>query len=76
MDGKIKQCACIKFCVKLGKSTTKTPDMLHKPFGEHSLSRTSVFEWHSCFKARVSAEDDEHSGRPSTSKITENLEKI
>jgi hypothetical protein len=23
MDGKIKQCACIKLCVKIGKSTTK-----------------------------------------------------
>jgi hypothetical protein len=46
-------------------------------FGEHSLSWTAVFEWHSRFKAgRVSAEDDERSGRPSTSKTTENVEKI
>jgi hypothetical protein len=40
------------------------------------LSRAAVFEWHSCFKAgRVSVED-ERSGRPSTSKTTENVEKI
>jgi hypothetical protein len=43
-------------------------------FGEHSLSRTVVFEWHSCFKpGRVSVEDDECSGRPSTSKTIENV---
>jgi hypothetical protein len=46
-------------------------------FGEYSLRWTVVFEWHSCFKAgRGSVEDDEHSGRPSTIKTTENVEKI
>jgi hypothetical protein len=55
---------CIKFCVKLGKSTTKTLEMLCEAFGEHSLSQTAVFRWNSCFKAgRVSVEDDERSGR-------------
>jgi hypothetical protein len=55
MDGKIEQRVCIKFCLKLGKSATKTPEMLLEAFGEHSLSRTAVFEWHSYFKAgRVS----------------------
>jgi transposase len=44
-------------------------------FGEYSLSRAAVFEWHSRFKAgRV--EDDERSGRPSSSKTTENVEQI
>jgi hypothetical protein len=51
MDGKIKQCVCIKLCVKLCKSTTETPEMLHEASGEHSLSWTAVFEWHSRFKA-------------------------
>jgi hypothetical protein len=51
MDGKIEQCVSIKFCVKLGKSTTKTLEMICEAFGEHSLSQTAVFEWHSCFKA-------------------------
>jgi hypothetical protein len=67
---------CIKFCVKLGKYATKTLEMLDEAFGEHSLSRTPVFEWHSRFRAgRVSVEDDRRSGRPSTSKTTENVEK-
>jgi hypothetical protein len=43
MDAKIKQCVCIKFCVKLGKSATKTLEMLHETFGEHSFSQTVVF---------------------------------
>jgi hypothetical protein len=63
LDGKIEYCVCIKFCVKLGKSATKTLEMLHEAFGEHSLGWTAVFEWHSHFKAgRVSVEDDERSG--------------
>jgi hypothetical protein len=67
MDGKIEQCICIKFCMKLGKSATETLEMLREAFGERSLSRTAVFEWHSRFKAdRVSVEDDERSGHPST----------
>jgi hypothetical protein len=68
--GKIEQYVCIKFCVKLGKSGTKTLEKLRKAFGEHLLSR-------SCFKAgRVSVEDGKYSGRPSTSKTTENIETI
>jgi hypothetical protein len=77
MDGKIEQCVCIKFCVKFSKSATITLEMLCGAFREHSLSRTVVFKWHSCFKARwVSVEDNKHSGRSSTSKTTEDVEQI
>jgi hypothetical protein len=63
MVGKIEQRVCIKFCVKCGKSATKTPEMLREAFGEHSLSWTAVFDWQSCFKAGpVSVEDDKCSG--------------
>jgi hypothetical protein len=56
----------IKFCVKLGKSATKTTEML-----------CEAFEWHSRFKAsQVSVEDDERSRCPSISKTTKNVEKI
>jgi hypothetical protein len=51
--------------------------MIHEASGEHPLSRTVVSEWHSHFKAsRVPNEDDKCSGRPSTSKMTENVEEI
>jgi hypothetical protein len=63
--------------VKLGKSATETLEMFCEAFGECSLSQTVVFEWYSRFKASpVSIEDDERSGQPSTSKMTENVEKI
>jgi hypothetical protein len=63
MDGKIEQCVCIKFCVKLGKSTAETLEVLREAFGEHSLSRKAVLVWHSRFKAgQVSVEDDKCSG--------------
>jgi hypothetical protein len=59
MDGRIELHVCIKFCVKLSKSTTKPLEMLHETFGEHSLSWTAIFEWHSCFKGdQVSVQDD------------------
>jgi hypothetical protein len=67
----------IKFCVNLGKSATETTQRLCEAFGEHSLSRIAVFEWHSRFMVgRVSLEDDKHSGQRSTSKKTKNVEKI
>jgi hypothetical protein len=44
MNGKIEQGVCIKFCIKLSKSATETPEMIHEAFGEHSLSRTAGFE--------------------------------
>jgi hypothetical protein len=44
MDGKIEKRVSITFCLKLGKSATEIFEMLHKDFGEGSLSRTAVFE--------------------------------
>jgi hypothetical protein len=77
MDGKIKQCVCIKFCVKLGKSTTETLEILREASGEHALSRRADFELHSRFNAsRVPVADNKHLGQPSINKTTENVEKI
>jgi hypothetical protein len=60
---KIEQHVCTKFCVKLGKSATDTLEMLHEAFGEHSLSWTAVFEWHSRFTTgRMSVEYDKRPG--------------
>jgi hypothetical protein len=75
MDGKIEQRVCIKFSVKLGKSAKESLKMLREDFGEHSLSRAAVFEWHSRFKTGRVSVKDERSGRPITSKTIENVEK-
>jgi hypothetical protein len=39
--------------MKLGKFATKTLEMICEDFGEHSLSWTAVFEWHSHFKLKT-----------------------
>jgi hypothetical protein len=60
MVGKIEQRVCIRFCVELGAETLQ---MIHEAFGEHSLNRSVIFEWHSHFKAgQLSVEDDECCG--------------
>jgi hypothetical protein len=35
----------MQFCVRIGKSTTETYDLLKKVYGDEYLSRTQVFEW-------------------------------
>jgi hypothetical protein len=42
-DGKIEQCVCIKFCMKLGKSATESLDMLHEALEERSLRPAAIF---------------------------------
>ena len=67
----------VKFCVKLGKSATETCDLLKKVYGDECLSRTQGFEWVEMFKEeREEIGDNQHPGRPSTSKIDTNIEKI
>ena len=43
-----QRCA-IKFCVKLGKSTTVTYEKLQRAYGEHFLFRAQVFRRHKSF---------------------------
>ena len=77
MDVKMEQRANIKFCVKLGKSGAETFDMLQHVYGNEAMCRATCFEWHARFKrGRTSLEDDESSGRPSTSSTPTNVETI
>ncbi|KAL4126147.1 hypothetical protein QTP88_010376 [Uroleucon formosanum] len=72
-----EQRVCIKFCLKLGKNATKTYTMIKTAFGEYSLSRSVTFEWYKRFKdGRQSTDDDPRSGRPSTSRKDDVVEKI
>ncbi|GFX26939.1 hypothetical protein TNCV_1841111 [Trichonephila clavipes] len=41
---------CIKFCFKLGKTGTKTYEMMKTAFGEEAMSRSRAFEWFRPFK--------------------------
>ena len=57
----------MKFCVKLGKSTTETFAMLNTAYGDVAMKRATCFRWHKRFKnGRLFVADDERSGRPFT----------
>ena len=70
----IEQRINIKLCVKLGKTATETLQMLCDVYGNSSMFRTRVFEWHKRFVE--CREDDPKSGRPCTSKTDTNIKKV
>jgi len=73
----VEQRINVKFCVKLGKSTRETYEMLKKVYGYECLSPTQVFEWFKRFKeGREAIGDDQRPGCPSTSKTDANNEKV
>ena len=71
-----EQRICVKFCVKIGKSVTKTFEMLKIAFGEEAMCRTQTYEWWQRFKEGRTSVDDPRSGRPSTSKTDDNVTKV
>jgi len=77
MDVKLEQTANIKFCVKLGKYKVETFEMIRCAYRNEAMSCVRCFKWHASFKrGRTSLEDDERSGRPSTSSTLKNVETI
>ena len=51
--------------------------MIQQSFGEQSLSRTQVFQWHTRFKTgRTSVDDDERTGRPTSCTNSETVARI
>uniref|UniRef100_A0A8C3CRQ0 Mos1 transposase HTH domain-containing protein n=1 Tax=Cairina moschata TaxID=8855 RepID=A0A8C3CRQ0_CAIMO len=73
----LEQQYAIKFCVKLGKMGKETHDMIKEAYGDAAMGRLGVFEWHKLFReGRERVEDDDRSGRPSTSKTNENVSRV
>jgi len=74
---KMEQRICIKFCFKNGIKCSTVLEMLNVAFGEFSMNKTSVYKWYKRFQeGREDVEDDERPGRPSTSTIDDNVEKV
>lgn len=72
-----EQRAAVKFCFLLGKSGTETIELLKTAYKDDSMGKTQVFEWFSRFKnGDMSIDDKPRSGRPSTARTHENVEKI
>jgi len=77
LSANVEQRVNIKFLTKLGKSATDTYNLLTEVYGDQCLFRTQVFEWFKKFKeGREYVGDDPKSGRPSTAKTQENVEKV
>ena len=67
----------LKFLVRLGKTPSDALGMLQEVYGDGTMSRSRVFEWHKRFKeGREDVEDDSRSGRPSTSRTADNVERV
>ncbi|VVC43979.1 Hypothetical protein CINCED_3A025691 [Cinara cedri] len=72
-----EQCVADKFCFLLGKTGAKTLEMLKTAYKGDTLEKTQVFEWFSRFKSgEMSIDDQARTGRPSTARTNENVEKI
>jgi len=72
-----EQRICIKFCFKIGKTTTETYQLLEQAYGEDAMGRTQVFDWFRRFKeGRTPVDSDLRSGRPSTSRNEEMIAKV
>ena len=66
-----------KFLVRLGKTPNEALELLQEVYGDDTMSRTRLFEWRRRFKeGREKVEDDHRSGRPSTSRTDENVERV
>ena len=64
----------IKFCLRLQKSATETLDLLQTAYGNDSLKRSAVFNWHKRFReGRESLEKNDRTGRPATSRNDEKI---
>jgi histone-lysine N-methyltransferase SETMAR len=68
---------CIKFGFRLNKTAAETHRMLKEAFGDNAMSQSKTFLWYKRFKdRRTSVNDNERSGRPSTSTTPENIAKV
>ena len=77
MTEKQDQWICIKFCFQLGKTSSETIQMMQKAFGYECMSKTRIKEWYNRFKGgRTSVDSDSCSGRPSTTKTLDNIERV
>jgi histone-lysine N-methyltransferase SETMAR len=66
-----------KFSFKLKKTAAETHRMFKEAFGDNAMSQSKTFLWYKRFKdGRTSVDDDERSGRPSTSTTPENIAKV
>ncbi|XP_040206118.1 protein GVQW3-like [Rana temporaria] len=75
-DGNLEQRINIKFCVKIGKSASETLALLQQAYGDHSIKKSNVFEWHKQFKEGQEGDHDDPSGQPKTQRTDTNVDRV
>ena len=76
-DKNLEQRINIKFCVKIGKSACETLALLTVAYGEYTMKKSYVFEWHRRFKeGREYVQDDPRSGQPKTQRTYANVDRV
>ena len=64
----------LRSAAKHGKSGSETLQLLRTAYGDAVLCSSQVFRWHKAFKnERDSVEDEQRTGRPSTSRTEDNV---
>ncbi|KDR20505.1 hypothetical protein L798_04894 [Zootermopsis nevadensis] len=48
----------IKFCEKLGKRSSETPQILIEAYSADAMKKSNVFEWHKRFRESLEDMDD------------------
>jgi len=77
MQRSLEQRYMIKFCAKLGKSGSKTLQLLKTSYGDAVLSSAQILRWHKAFKdRRESVEDEQCAGLPSASRTENNVARV
>jgi len=77
MQRRLEQRYAIKFCAKLGKSGSEALQLLRTACDDAVLCSAQVFRWHKAFKdERDSVEDEQRTGRPSTSRTENNVARV
>jgi hypothetical protein len=64
MTNQRKKPSVHQICATLGKIAMETVTVIQQAFGDQSLGRAQVFQWHAQFKTGcTSVDNDEHTGR-------------
>ncbi|KAA0201709.1 hypothetical protein HAZT_HAZT009551 [Hyalella azteca] len=77
MERSLEQRYAIKLCVRLGRNTTETFQMMQEAFKDDCISISQAGKWHKVFKeGREEVADEPCSGRPTTTQTEENVDLV
>jgi hypothetical protein len=76
-DKNLERRTNFKFCVKIGKSASQTLAPLTVAYGEYTMKKSCVFDWHRRFEeGREAVQDDPRSGQPKEQRTDANVDRV